>query len=192
MSLNTHEFSIHTFIFSPFICYFMDTKTGLVQDLEREFGFTSLTLQRVPEAYFSWKPHEKSYTLGELAYHVATLPRIMLVVLQEPELDFSKLPPRRPQPVATQQALTVAAKDIHEQVFQSLHAADETYLQQSWTLRNGDAIILQANRIQAIRWLGLHHMIHHRAELIIYLRLLNISVPGLYGPSADEPPVWMK
>ncbi|MBX5439843.1 MAG: DinB family protein [Thermoflavifilum sp.] len=169
----------------------MNTKTLLYQDLEREFGLTLALLKRIPEAHFSWKPHEKSTSLGQLASHVATLPRLMLVVLQEQELDFSKTPPRAPQPIETQETLVNTAEQMHHQVLEGLQAVDETYLLEPWLMRNGDTIILKGNRVQAIRWLGLHHLIHHRAELIVYLRLLNISVPGLYGPSADEPPVWM-
>ncbi|MBX6379971.1 MAG: DinB family protein [Thermoflavifilum aggregans] len=169
----------------------MDIKTFLQQDLEREFGLTSTALARVPEAHFSWKPHEKSMSLGQLASHIATLPRFILIILQEPEIDFAQSPPRRPELPESQAALLRTFSDLQEQVLQAIKATNDAHLLQNWVTRNGNAIILEGKRIQVIRWFSLHHLIHHRAELMVYLRLLNVSVPGLYGPSADEPPAWM-
>ncbi|WP_177224220.1 DinB family protein [Thermoflavifilum thermophilum] len=169
----------------------MDIKTLLQQDLEREFSLTHTALARVPEAHFSWKPHEKSASLGQLASHIATLPRFIMIILQEPEIDFAQAPPRRPEPPESQAALLHTFSEWKQQVLQAIQATDEKHLLQDWATRNGDTIILKGKRIQVIRWFSLHHLIHHRAELIVYLRLLNVSVPGLYGPSADEPPAWM-
>ncbi|MCL6524976.1 MAG: DinB family protein [Thermoflavifilum sp.] len=170
----------------------MNHKTLLLQDLEREFTLTDIALQRVPEAHFSWKPHDKSMSLAQLAGHVATLSRIMLVVLQEPELNFEGNPPRRPPLPENHAALMESFYQMREQVWEAIQTTTEEHLFQHWVMRNGDQIIFEGPRIQLIRWMGLHHLVHHRAELIVYLRLLDVAIPGLYGPSADEPPAWMK
>lgn len=170
----------------------MDTKIFLLQDLEREFQLTQIVLERIPTNHIDWKPHEKSMTLGQLSSHVATLPGLMLTILKESELDFSKTPPHKPQILKTQTELLKTFDELHQQVLKFISSSSDKYLQEIWTMRNGNEVFVQATRERVIRWVGLHHLIHHRGELLVYLRLLNIPLPGLYGPSADEPSIKIK
>jgi uncharacterized damage-inducible protein DinB len=141
-------------------------------------------LARVPNDRYSWKPHEKSMNVQQLVTHVAELPSWVSMVLHIDELDFAKTPY---QPVAitnTEQLLAYFEQSLIEGK-EALNQAREAQLEENWTLRNGEQVYSTSPKSEVIR-MCFCQIVHHRAHLGVYLRLLNIPIPGSYGPSADE------
>lgn len=160
-------------------------KQLILGDVMRELADTRRILERLPEEQMSWKPHEKSMTLGGLATHLVNLLNWQIAIFQFPEFDLSTVPLRRE--ALEQRADVLAEFDANvDRVEKLLAECDEQTLGEEWTLRHGNHIILRDSRAVAFRTFGLSHMIHHRAQFGVYLRLLDIPVPGFYGPSADE------
>lgn len=155
-------------------------------DLERELSQTRRILERVPDDKFDWQPHAKSMTLGRLASHIAQLPRLSVVVLAQQGLDFAVSPPQRPTQLATRDELLRVFDEESATLRAALAAADDDALRTEWTLRAGPQVFLTDSRAGVLRTLGISHLVHHRGQLSVYLRLLDVPVPGLYGPSADE------
>jgi uncharacterized damage-inducible protein DinB len=153
-------------------------------EFEREMAGTRRVLERVPDEHLDWRPHEKSFTLRELATHVATLPRWIPLMLTTSDIDYLTLPRTE---WGTSAAEMVARLDglVEESKERMAAAAPEAWTE-SWSLQYGDQEIFSLPRAEAYRSFVMNHLIHHRAQLTIYLRLLNAPVPGLYGPSADE------
>jgi len=160
-------------------------KQLIVGDAMHELATTRRVLERLPEEHMSWKPHEKSMTLGGLATHLINLMNWQIAILQQREFDLSTVPQRRE--ALAKRADVLEEFDANVGKFEKLLAeCDEQTLGEEWTLRHGDHVILRQPRALALRSFGLSHMVHHRAQLGVYLRLLDIPVPGMYGPSADE------
>jgi uncharacterized damage-inducible protein DinB len=160
-------------------------KQLIIGDATHELESTRRILERLPEEHMSWKPHEKSMTLGGLATHLINLLNWQIAIFQYLEFDLSSVPLRR-EPLA-KRADILEEFDVNvSKVKKLLTECDEKTLGEEWTLRHGDHIILREPRAIALRTFGLSHMVHHRAQLGVYLRLLDIPVPGIYGPSADE------
>ncbi|QOS91114.1 DinB family protein [Peribacillus sp. JNUCC41] len=160
-------------------------KKLIVGDVTHELATTRRILERLPEEHMSWKSHEKSMTLGGLATHLINLLNWRVALIQYPEFDLSAVPLRR-EPLE-KRADVLEEFDANVGKLEKLLAeCEEKTLGEEWTLRHGDHIILQEPRAIALRTFGLSHMVHHRAQLGVYLRLLDIPVPGIYGPSADE------
>lgn len=159
--------------------------TPLIGEFKHEASSTKRMLERVPAEKFDWKPHEKSMTLGRLAAHVAEIPGLMTAALTTEELDFAKGQYPRITPT-TLEELMQKYQQTYDKAIETLTAASDESLLQSWTLRRGDHVIFTNPRIAAIRSLVMNHFIHHRGQLSVYLRLLNVPLPGIYGPSADE------
>lgn len=156
----------------------------LSQELEKEAVTTRKMLERVPSDKFDWKPHEKSMTLKRLSTHVAELPGWISMALTTDELDFANNPYQPVEINNTKELLAYFERSL-EDGKKSLASATETDLLPNWTLRNGDQVYRVSTKYEVIR-MSLGQMIHHRAQLGVYLRLLNIPIPGSYGPSADE------
>jgi uncharacterized damage-inducible protein DinB len=156
-----------------------------IAELKQEAGSTKRILERVPEDKFEWKPHEKSTTLGRLATHVAELPGFLNSILIMDEFDFAK-GDYKPSFTKTSEELMNVFQEKIDEVVKTLENTSDEKLQQNFTIRNGDHIFPSLPRIVAIRSMALNHLIHHRGQLAVYLRLLDVPVPGLYGPSADE------
>jgi uncharacterized damage-inducible protein DinB len=164
----------------------MTVKEAAFSDLDRELNVTRKVLERIPAAQFAWKPHEKSMNLGRLAMHVATLPQWMLTTLENDELDFANPPKMRNEPTSSEDLLSEF--DGHATTVKAaLARLDDTALEHTWTLRNGDQILHRNSKLTILRLWCLNHMIHHRAQLCVYLRLLNVPVPAVYFNSSDEP-----
>ena len=155
-------------------------------DLQRELNVTRKVLERLPPDQFDWKPHEKSMNLGRLAMHVATIPQWMLTTIENDELDFAKPPKIRMEPESREDLLATFDGNASA-VKGALGRIDDAELERTWTLRNGDQILHRNSKLNILRLWCLNHMIHHRAQLCIYLRLLNVPVPAVYFNSADEP-----
>lgn len=160
-------------------------KQLIIGDATNELATTRRILERLPEEHMAWKPHEKSMTLGGLATHLINLLNWQVAIFQYLEFDLSTVPQRRD--ALERRADVLKEFDANVNKLEKLIAeCDEKTLGEEWTLRHGDHIILREPRAIALRTFGLSHMVHHRAQLGVYLRLLDIPVPGIYGPSADE------
>lgn len=160
-------------------------KQLIIGDAKHELAITRRILERLPEEHMTWRPHEKSMTLGGLTTHLINLLNWQIAIFHYPELDLSTVPNRREALARRQDVLDEFDANVVK-LEKLLDDCDEQTLGEEWTLRNGDHIILRQPRANALRTFGLSHTIHHRAQLGVYLRLLDIPVPGLYGPSADE------
>ena len=155
-------------------------------DLDRETAVTRKVLERLPEEKFAWKPHQKSMSLGNLAMHVANLLQWMLDTLDRDELDLETIEPPRSNPTGLEDVLVTFDKNVVA-VKDAMTRMDDESLARPWTLRKGTTILHQQPRALIVRVWCLNHMIHHRAQLCVLLRLLNVPVPAVYFNSADEP-----
>jgi uncharacterized damage-inducible protein DinB len=157
---------------------------SFLKELEREASTTRKMLERVPADKYSWKPHEKSMSLKQLATHVAEVPGWISLVLTTPELDFAKTPYSPYDSKSTEELIAYFEKTIAEGKAALANAKDEQ-LQETWTMRNGEQVYDTSPKDEVLRGVFCQ-VVHHRAQLGVYLRLLNIPIPGSYGPSADE------
>jgi uncharacterized damage-inducible protein DinB len=156
----------------------------LLPEFDQEMANTRKALERVPDAKLDFKPHEKSSSLRELAGHVANLPTWTGVTLTTTELDLDgpfdrTLPSDREGILAHFDQAVASARSVLEKT-----TAED--MKVNWTLRSGDQVWFTQPRSDIFRSFVMSHLIHHRAQLTVYLRLLDIPVPGMYGPSADE------
>ncbi len=157
---------------------------AMLPEFDQEMANTRKTLERVPEDQMGWKPHEKSGTMGWLANHVATIPRLAVFTIEQDSVDVTKMP--RPTPVNTRKEL-LETFDKHAAAARAAIAgvSDERLLK-PWSLFMGERNIFTLPRTVVLRSFFMNHIIHHRAQLGVYLRLNNVPVPAIYGPSADE------
>jgi uncharacterized damage-inducible protein DinB len=162
----------------------MAIKDGLLADFDHEMGTTRKLLERVPDDQWGWKPHAKSMTLGGLVTHIANIPFWGELILSQRSLDLMTLPPNRAE-LPTRAAVVA---DFDTKIRRTRACMDKTdaELTALWTLTRGEQEMFAAPRIAAVRSFVLHHLIHHRGQLSVYLRLLDVAVPSIYGPSADE------
>jgi uncharacterized damage-inducible protein DinB len=159
----------------------------LLPEYDHEMGTTRRLLDRVPEDHFTWRPHEKSMTLGQLSGHLANLPTWCNAVLDLVEFDMATAgDDARPRSPASRDALL---KEFDQKVAAAranLSKRTDAELMAPWTLKSGDQEIFTMPRIMAIRSFVMNHSIHHRGQLSVYLRLNNVPLPSIYGPTADE------
>jgi uncharacterized damage-inducible protein DinB len=161
---------------------------GLRQELEQEAQTTKRVLERVPQAHLAWKPHQKSMSLGQLALHIATVPGGVAQMVALPSMPV----PKFEQPAATDVSELLPALDNSiKQARAALGGMDDAALMATWRVLDGDREIMAMPRIAALRAIMLNHWYHHRGQLSVYLRQLNVPVPSIYGPSADETPFAM-
>ena len=154
-------------------------------DLDHEMANTRRMLERIPEAHLDFTPHQKSWPLGKLANHLTDFGLWGEVTITTSELDFAQ--PMPPRTIPTTAAGFVAVFDERLERFrEALATVTDEQLMETWTLRMGAHVIMAQPKLAVLRTTVISHMIHHRAQLTMYYRLLNVSVPGLYGPSADE------
>jgi uncharacterized damage-inducible protein DinB len=154
------------------------------EQLEQEALTTRKMLSRIPTDKFNWKPHEKSMEMKRLAIHVAELPSWITMTLNTDELDFAKSEYKQAPVQNTEELMAYFEKCLTEGKA-SLKKGNEEDLEKPWTLRNGEQIYDVSPKRNVIR-MSISQIIHHRAQLGVYLRLLNIPIPGSYGPSADD------
>ncbi len=157
----------------------------ILEELTHEAMGTQRILRLIPEDKLGWLPHEKSMTLGRLAAHIAELPSWLTHILTKPELDLAMLD-YTPVPMEEPGGLISVFDDNMNKGVHALQGVTNEFLNQGWTLRNGNEVIFKMARAGVIRGMVLNHIVHHRGQLTVYLRLLNLPVPGMYGPSADE------
>jgi len=160
----------------------------MLPEFDQEMANTRKTLERVPDDKWGWKPHEKSGTLGWLAGHVGTVPEWIAMVIKTEELDYAPVggPTHEPPKIENRAQLLAAFDKAAAEARAALANVSDADLAKSWRLLAGGKEVLSLPRAACIRSLCLNHMIHHRAQLTVYYRLLGVPVPGLYGPSADE------
>lgn len=166
----------------------MSLKDILLPEFDMEMDSTRRTLERVPDDKFGWKPHEKSGTLGWMASHVATLPHWAKITMDQDSLDIAPAGGPTfvlPTPANRQELLELFDKNRAE-ARAALAAGDDPAYAQPWALLMGGKQLFSEPRSAVLRRMVFNHLIHHRGQLTVYLRLLNVPVRGLYGPSADE------
>ncbi|MDF2189591.1 DinB family protein [Paraflavitalea sp. CAU 1676] len=157
---------------------------SLLRELDREAATTRKMLSRVPDDRYDWQPHEKSMSIRRLATHIAELPSWVKMTLETSELDFAANPYSVPTIDNTNDLLAFFDRSLAEGRASLEKAVDED-LDGNWTLRNGDQIYSVESKADVVR-MSYCQTVHHRAQLGVYLRLLNVPIPGSYGPSADE------
>lgn len=160
----------------------------ILPEFEQEMANTRKTLDRVPDGKFDWKPHEKSFSLGGLATHLSNIPSWTTNAFAQDELDIAPpgSPPFRLEEAKSRDQLLADFDKNVAAARASLESASDEKWHGSWTLLHGGRKILTQPRTQIMRSFVMNHLIHHRAQLGVYLRLLDVPVPAIYGPTADE------
>lgn len=163
----------------------MPLRDALLAEWDQENARTRRVMERAPEAQFAWQPHPTSMALGRLVTHIAELAGFGAMVLRLPELDVAA---RDYQPLALGSSREVLERfDANAaKTRAALAAASDEGLRQEWTLHDGEKVFFQLPRAAALRTILIKHTVHHRGQLSVYLRLCNVPVPSIYGPSADE------
>ncbi len=160
---------------------------SLAAELRQEARTTRRILERVPEGSFDWKPHEKSMSLGRLAGHVAELPSLIVPALTQDELNFAAGGFQPFIPSSTAELLEKFDHNVNAAA-ELLGGQSDERMNEQWRLGSGEQTFFAGPRAAAVRVLALNHVVHHRGQLSVYLRLLGVPVPSIYGPSADETP----
>jgi len=164
----------------------MAVRDALLPEFDHEMAVTRRILERLPAPALEWKPHERSYSLGGLAAHLADIPHWGTRILDR---DFHDLLQGRGNrdiaPPSVAGILETFDRHVAE-VRRSLLERSDAELMAPWSLRRGDHLVMSLPKIAALRSFLLHHLIHHRGQLTVYLRLQGVALPPLYGPTADE------
>jgi len=162
----------------------MALSRSLVAELKHEAASTRRILEAVPFASFDWRPHEKSMTIGRLASHIAEIPVWINRALGGNQFDFAGFVPAKPV-FSDNASLLVYFHQFLNNAVSALEAASDDALNENFVIRRGEHVLYQFPRKVMIRNFTMNHLLHHRGQLSVYLRLLDIPVPGMYGPSAD-------
>jgi uncharacterized damage-inducible protein DinB len=158
----------------------------LLAEMDQEAQSTARVLERIPQAQLSWRPHAKSMSLGQLALHVATIPGNVATLAA---MDTIPEPPAFVQAeAATAAELVPTLKASLAKARETLGGMDDAQLMQTWRLLSGGKEIMAMPRAAVIRMIMLNHWYHHRGQLLVYLRMHNVPLPSVYGPTADENP----
>ena len=157
----------------------------LIAELKMEAISTRKMLERVPADKLEWRVHDKSMKLGRLAMHVAEINHWVSRVMDADEFDFAQMT-FGSQPLESTEAILKEFDEQLAKAIESLGKADESSLDNTWTVRRGDQVFYQLPKKVGLRNFAYNHLYHHRGQLSVYLRLLDVHVPGMYGPSADE------
>ena len=164
----------------------MALKDALLPEYDHEMGTTRRLLERLPDAEFGWKPHDKSMSLGDLGQHLASLVMWCGTIANQSEFDLATFNPEDMPKMDTREQLLAAFDASVASGRQVLASKTDGELLAPWSLKKGGKEIFTLPRIAAIRSFVMNHTIHHRGQLSVYLRLRNVPVPSIYGPSADE------
>jgi uncharacterized damage-inducible protein DinB len=163
----------------------MTIAQSLLPEFDQEMATTRRVLERVTEDKLDYRPDPKSMTLGRLAGHVAEMPGYAVATMTTPELDFATSGYQAAEMTSREQILAVFDKLVAESRAAIAEASDEA-LMQNWSLKNNGQIFFTMPRVACLRGMVMNHMIHHRGQLSVYLRLTGAKDPCIYGPSADE------
>lgn len=156
-------------------------------ELDLEANVTRRILERVPIEKGDWKPHVKNFSLLHLAAHVAELPNYLFITIDQDELDFAKMDYKPSVPASINELLSTFETNLKKAREALMKCTDEK-MKKNWTMRSGETIYFSIPRVSVIINFCMNHLVHHRAQLGMYLRLLDIPVPGSYGPTADDKP----
>ncbi len=159
----------------------------MMNEIQQEAATTKRVLERVPSAELNWTPHPKSMSLGQLALHIARIPGAFAGLAQLDELDVSTVNFDMPAPSDTNELLTTLEGSV-KAIEEYLSSVSESAIQGNWRMTAKGKELFTIPRIALLRTLMLNHWYHHRGQLSVYLRLLDVPVPSIYGPSADENP----
>ena len=163
----------------------MSIAQSLLPEFDHEFATLRKTLERVPDGKMAYTPHAKSMPMGQLSGHLSELPGWVNATIEGDELDFATfdykpfVPATAAEAVAALDAALAKARPVLEQ-------ASDADMMKPWTLRKGETVYFTMPKVAVLRSFVMNHMIHHRAQLGVYLRLNDVALPGTYGPSADE------
>jgi uncharacterized damage-inducible protein DinB len=161
----------------------MPISDAFIQEIENESKSSRAMLERIPAELFDWKPHEKSMSMGQLATLVADMFGWFVFEIDHDELDFAKeYEYSKPQ---NTDELVKLIDDKLQAGLQSVRNADDAVFSQNWKLRTGEQVHMELPKLDIVRQ-TINHLVHHRGQLSVYLRLKDIPVPSIYGPSADE------
>jgi uncharacterized damage-inducible protein DinB len=158
---------------------------SILMEVEQEAKTTQRVLDRVPEDKLAWKPHSKSYSLGQLALHIARLQGVLAEAASKDNFEIANF--AQAQPASRKEILDTFSESTAN-ANQILSKLDDARLMATWTASRNGKIVLTMPRIAFIRAIMMNHIYHHRGQLSVYLRLLDVPVPSIYGPSADENP----
>jgi uncharacterized damage-inducible protein DinB len=158
----------------------------LLPEYDQEMDATRRVLERVPEDKFAWKPHDKSFAMGNLASHIVNMMTWTVDTMNRTEFDLDSVTPEEMNKAANNRSELLAWFDANRASARAaLNRPDADY-NVPWTLRKGSHVFFTLPRYTCVRSFCLNHIVHHRAQLGVYLRMNNVPVPGVYGPSADE------
>lgn len=166
----------------------MAISEALLSEFDQEMANTRKTLERVPDGKFDWKPHQKSGAMGWLAGHIANIPDWMVETIEKDGFDMAPngVPMQPPPPPKSKKELLELFDKHVAKARKALAGASDPDLLKQWSFLNNGQVLFSMPRIACLRTWVMNHVIHHRAQLGVYLRLNNIPVPAIYGPSADE------
>lgn len=166
----------------------MAIRDAFLPEFSHEMATARKTLERVPEGKADWAPHARSMKMGRLAGHIAELPGLVTAALSRDSLDFRPpgAPPRVPYVMTTREELLQSFDKNVSAASAAIAGASDEDLMKTFTLMAGGKVIFSLPRLAALRGFVLNHVIHHRGQLSVYLRLNDVPVPSIYGPSADE------
>jgi uncharacterized damage-inducible protein DinB len=162
----------------------MAIKDGILAEFDHEMATTRKLLERLPDDKLAWRPHDKSMSLGGLATHLSNLPNWGATILNDLGFDLAEASPNvEEQP---SRAAVLAAFDTSTRKTRAALDKTDAELMAPWSLRRGGQEVFTLPRVAAFRTFVLYHVVHHRGQLSVYLRLNDVPVPSIYGPSADE------
>jgi uncharacterized damage-inducible protein DinB len=164
----------------------MALKDALLPEFDHEMGTTRRVLERTPEAEFAWKPHDKSFSLGQLAGHVANIPHWVGAITQNTVFDVADAGDTRPRQPESVAALLADFDKNARAARDAIAVLGDSEMLATWTFKNNGQIVFTMPRASALRTFVMNHLIHHRGQLTVYLRLKNVPLPSVYGPTADE------
>jgi uncharacterized damage-inducible protein DinB len=159
---------------------------GMLQELEEEARTTRRVLERVPDNKLTWRPHEKARTLGELAMHVAMVPGAVAELIASP--SPAQVPQFTDPTTENASELVSTLEDSIAKAKRVLGGVDDATLRETWRMMQGEREVFAVPRVALLRSIMLNHWYHHRGQLTVYLRELDVPIPSIYGPSADESP----
>jgi uncharacterized damage-inducible protein DinB len=166
----------------------MSIAQSILPEFDHEMSVTRKLLERIPEDKAAWKPHEKSMTLGQLSAHIANMVSWTGMTLSQTELDLN--PPGgqtwTPPVFETTAGLLEVFDNGTREAHQAIEATADADMMVNWSLKSGGHTVLTMPRVAVVRSFVLNHIIHHRGQLSVFLRLLDVPIPSIYGPSADE------
>jgi uncharacterized damage-inducible protein DinB len=167
----------------------MAIRDAFLPEFSHEMATSRKTLERVPEGKAEWAPHPRSMKMGRLAGHIAELPGLITTALSQEALDFRApgAPPRVPYVMTTREGLLQTFDKNVAAASAAIAGVSDEALLKTFTLSAGGKVIFALPRLAVLRGFVLNHVIHHRGQLSVYLRLNDVAVPSIYGPSADEP-----